>query len=138
MHTDDRLIESANFFEGKQVGIGVLRHVSYWPRLWNPFTPSWGEPYADIAKRMLAAVLDVRTAAEGHEAVCVSHQLPIWTLRRFVERRTLWHHPGRRECALASITSLRFEGTKLAGVDYAEPAAALIAQSRTAQTERGA
>ena len=30
---------------------------------------------------MLAAVEAAADAARGHEAVCVSHQLPIWTLR---------------------------------------------------------
>ena len=45
-----------------------------------------------------------RAPAEGHEAVCVSHQLPIWTLRRYVERKRLWHDPRRRQCGLASLT----------------------------------
>ncbi len=27
----------------------------HWPQLRNPFTPSWGEPYVEIAQRMLAA-----------------------------------------------------------------------------------
>ena len=35
---------------------------------------------------MLAAIHDARDAAAGHEAVLVCHQLPIWTVRRFVER----------------------------------------------------
>ena len=30
---------------------------------------------------MLAAVYDARDAARGHEAVIVSHQLPIWITR---------------------------------------------------------
>jgi broad specificity phosphatase PhoE len=138
--TDDRLIESDNFFEGKPVGPGdgAFRHPRYWRQLRNPFTPSWGEPYVEIAERMYAAVLDARKAAEGHEAVLVSHQLPIWTLRRHCERKRLWHDPRRRQCALASLTSIHFDGTTLAGVGYTEPAAELIATSKTAQTERGA
>ena len=55
---------------------------------------------------MFAALHAARVAAEGHEAVCVSHQLPIWTLRRYVERKRLWHDPRRRQCGLASLTSL--------------------------------
>jgi broad specificity phosphatase PhoE len=138
--TDERLIESANFFEGKRVSVGdgVLRNPRYWGVLWNPFRPSWGEPYREIAARMYAAVLAARDAAEGHEAVCVSHQLPIWTLRRYVEKRRMWHDPRRRECALASLTSLHFDGTELTGVTYAEPAAGLIAQSPTARSSKGA
>lgn len=124
---DDRLIEAANHFEGHTFGVGdgSLRRPEHWPYLWNPFRPSWGEPYEVIARRMLAAVADAREAAYGHEAVCVSHQLPIWVLRRRVEDRRLWHHPARRECALASITSLTYEGERVVEVSYAEPAAPL-------------
>jgi broad specificity phosphatase PhoE len=138
--TDDRLIESDNFFEGKRVSVGdgVLRNPRYWPRLWNPFRPSWGEPYREIADRMFAAVRDARAAAEGHEAVCVSHQLPIWTLRRYLQQQRMWHDPRRRECGLASLTSIHFEGDRVTGVTYAEPAASLVAQSPTAKTSKGA
>jgi broad specificity phosphatase PhoE len=138
--TDDRLIESANFFEGQAVGVGegALRDPRNWWQLRNPLRPSWGEPYREIAQRMYAAIMAARVAAEGHEAVCVSHQLPIWTLRRFVERQRLWHDPRRRQCALASLTSFHFEGAHLVGVSYAEPAAALVAQSATAKTAKGA
>ncbi|HWB37806.1 MAG TPA: histidine phosphatase family protein [Rugosimonospora sp.] len=138
--TDERLIETTNFFEGKRMGVGdgALRDPRNWWQLRNPVKPSWGEPYADIAKRMYAALMAARVAAEGHEAVCVSHQLSIWTLRRFVERKRLWHDPRRRQCALASFTSFHFDGAKLTGVSYTEPAAALVAQSASAQTAKGA
>ena len=129
IEVDDRLIESTNYFEGKRVAVGdgALRSPRFWPRLWNPFRPSWGEPYAEVASRMHAALLAARDAASGHEAVVVSHQLPIWTLRRYVEGRRLWHDPRRRECALASLTSFRFDGDRIAGIEYAEPAAHLVA-----------
>ncbi|MDP9239766.1 MAG: histidine phosphatase family protein [Actinomycetota bacterium] len=128
VHTDERLIEAGNFFEGRRFGVGdgVLRRPSVWPMLRNPFTPSWGEPYEQIADRMLAALLAAREAAEGHEAVCVSHQLPIVVLRRRVEGRRLWHDPRRRQCGLASLTSFAFEGEQVIHVGYAEPAAHLI------------
>ena len=53
--TDERLIEAANIFEGKPFGIGdgVLRHPSAWRHLWNPWKPSWGEPYVEQINRML-------------------------------------------------------------------------------------
>jgi broad specificity phosphatase PhoE len=126
LDTDERLIEAGNLFEGEKVSVGdgALRNPRNWPRLRNPFTPSWGEPYLDIAHRMLAAVHRARQAATGHEAVCVSHQLPIWTLRRFVEGRRLWHDPRRRQCGLASITSLEFRDEKLVGVRYSDPVSA--------------
>lgn len=137
---DERLIESANWFEGKRVspGDGSFRDPRNWWVLRDPVTPSWGEAYRLIAERMFAALHAARVAAEGREAVCVSHQLPIWTLRRYIERKRLWHDPRKRQCALASITSFRFEGAKVVGIDYAEPAAHLIALSPTARTAKGA
>jgi len=137
---DDRLIESLNMFEGKTFGVGdgALKHPRNWWSLRDPFTPSWGEPYTVIARRMYAALESARKAAEGHEAVCVSHQLPIWTLRRHVERKRLWHDPRKRQCGLASLTSFHFEGAKVVGVGYSEPAAHLVALSPTARTAKGA
>jgi len=126
IHTEDRLIEAGNRFEGKKVAVGdgALRSPANWPLLRDPFTPSWGEPYLQIAHRMFGAVHRARELAEGHEALCVSHQLPIWTLRRFVEGRRLWHDPRKRQCGLASLTSLVFTDTELTGLRYAEPAGA--------------
>jgi broad specificity phosphatase PhoE len=124
---DDRLIEAGNAFEGLRVGVGdgVLRAPQHWWKLRNPFRPSWGEPYVEIAARMLAAVEAARDAARGHEAVLVSHQLPIWTLRLHVEgRRRYAHDPRRRQCGLASVTSLTYDGDRMLGVAYAEPAGA--------------
>jgi broad specificity phosphatase PhoE len=124
--TDDRLIEAANAFEGKRVAIGdgALRSPKNWPLLRNPFRPSWGEPYLKIAQRMLAAIYRARGLADGHEAVCVSHQLPIWTVRRFLEGHRLWHNPTHRQCSLASLTSFVFDAELLVEIRYAEPAGA--------------
>ncbi|QLL08207.1 histidine phosphatase family protein [Mycobacterium vicinigordonae] len=123
--TDPDLIESANFFEGRKVGPGdgAWRDPRVWWQLRNPLRPSWGEPYAEIAARMATAADKARALAAGHEAVCVSHQLPVWTLRMHVSGNKLWHDPRRRQCALASVTTLVYEGDRLAGVEYAEPAA---------------
>ncbi len=137
--TDERLIEAGNWFEGKQFGVGdgALTHPGVWPKLRNPFRPSWGEPYQEIARRMTAALHDARERAAGHEALCVSHQLPIWTARRYAEGRKLWHDPRRRECALASLTSFHFDGARLTGISYSEPAADIVADSPVAD-EHGA
>jgi broad specificity phosphatase PhoE len=130
---DDRLIESASNFEGRSIAAGVRSFLA--PRslryLRNPFLPSWGEPYAETASRMLAAVTGARDEVRGHEAVCVSHQLPIYVLRRFVEGRRLWHRPDRRQCGLASITTLTWYGARLASVTYTEPAFALAGKAST-------
>ena len=58
------LIESANVFEGKRVspGDGALRDPRSWRQLRDPLTPSWGEPYEQIAARMMAAVHRARAA----------------------------------------------------------------------------
>ena len=124
--TDDRIIEAGNAFEGMVVGGGggVFRAPRNWWRLRNPFQPSWGEPYVEIAARMIAAVEAARDAAHGHEAVLVSHQLPIWTTRLHVEGRRFAHDPRRRQCSLASVTSLTYEDDRFVGVTYAEPAGA--------------
>jgi len=125
---DERVIESSNVFEGQKFGPGVktLRKPSAWRHLWNPLRPSWGEPYAEIAARMMAAIHDARDAASGHEAVIVSHQLPIWTTRLHVEDRSFLHDPRRRQCTLCSLTSLHFDGERLDKVTYSEPAGDLI------------
>ena len=124
--TDDRLIEAGNDFEGKTFGVGdgAMRRPANWWRLRNPWRPSWGEPYREIAARMVGAVATARDAARGHAAVLVSHQLPIWTLRLHLEGRSYLHDPRRRECGLASVTSLTYVGDRLTGIGYAEPAGA--------------
>lgn len=120
---DDRLIEAGNHFEGLTFGVGdgSLLRPQHWSQLRNPFRPSWGEPYRDIADRMLAAMATAAVSARGHEAVCVSHQLPIWVARRAAEHRHLWHHPGRRQCALGSVTSMTYQHGKITAISYAEP-----------------
>ncbi|HEX9033990.1 MAG TPA: histidine phosphatase family protein [Streptosporangiaceae bacterium] len=123
IEVDDRLIEPWNHFEGLRVSVGdgSLRSPKHWYYLRNPFLPSWGEPYREVAARVLAAAADAADAARGHEAVCVSHQLPIWVTRRSAEGRRLWHDPRRRQCSLGSVTSLTFTGDQLSSVSYAEP-----------------
>jgi broad specificity phosphatase PhoE len=121
---DERLIEAANAFEGTRFGRRSLADPATLWRLRNPLRPSWGEPYTEIAARMLRAVEDARDAARGHAAVCVSHQLPIWTVRMHLEGRRYAHDPRRRECGLASVTSVTYEGDRVVGTSYAEPAGA--------------
>jgi broad specificity phosphatase PhoE len=104
------------------VGDGALRDPRHWLALRNPFRPSWGEPYQQIASRMLTAMHCARERATGHEAVCVSHQLSICMLRRHLAGQRLWHNPRRRRCALASLTSLMFAGDALVDVVYSQPA----------------
>ncbi|ALV34283.1 histidine phosphatase family protein [Streptomyces sp. CdTB01] len=126
--TDERLIEADNVFQGKSFGVGdgALRKPANWKYLTNPFRPSWGEPYVDIVVRMMQALESAKEQARGHEAVLVSHQLPIWTVRSYVERRRLWHDPRKRQCTLASLTSFTYQGDKIVSVGYSEPAIDLV------------
>ena len=128
---DENLIEAENVFEGQRVSVGdgVLRQPQAWKHLYNPIKPSWGEPYKVVAARMRKAVANAREIAQGREAVLVSHQLPIWISRLDFEGRRFVHDPRRRQCNLASLTSLVFEDDKLAAVIYTEPSADLIVKA---------
>ncbi|MGH3097497.1 MAG: histidine phosphatase family protein [Streptosporangiales bacterium] len=133
---DDRLIEPWNRFEGLSFGVGdgSWRHPRYWQYVMNPFKPSWGEPYREVVERMLGVLSTVRAAAAGREAVCVTHQLPIEVTRRALTGQRLWHRPDRRQCSLASVTSLTYADDSVVDVSYAEPALAIPAD----EEERGA
>jgi broad specificity phosphatase PhoE len=126
--TNSDLIEAENIFEGKRVSVGdgVLKQPKTWRHLWNPFKPSWGEPYDTVATRMSAAIESARAQAQGREAVLVSHQLPIWIARLAAENRRLWHDPRSRQCTLASVTSLTFDDEGLVAITYSEPSRDLL------------
>ncbi|NBU56892.1 MAG: histidine phosphatase family protein [Actinobacteria bacterium] len=131
IHTDERLIEAGNIFEGKkfELGSGVLRHPAFWKHLYNPWKPSWGEPYEEQISRMLAAIFAANKAAGGKDAIVVSHQLPIWIARSAIEGRRLLHDPRKRECTLASVTSFHFDDEgMISGTSYLEPAKHLLPQ----------
>lgn len=126
--SDERLIEAGNVFQGKTFGVGdgALKRPENWKHLVNPFQPSWGEPYIEQVVRMMGALDAAKDAARGHEAVAVSHQLPIWIVRSFVEKRRLWHDPRKRQCTLASLTTFTYRGDKIVSVGYSEPARDLV------------
>ncbi|MFE3451394.1 histidine phosphatase family protein [Nonomuraea sp. NPDC059194] len=123
--TDERLIEAGNVLEGRKIA-RLMRSPGNFRHFWHPGRPSWGEPYVQVVARMRAMVDSARAEVRGHEAVLVSHQLPIWMIRMAAEGRRLWHDPRRRQCALASLTTFTFEGDRLVSVGYSEPAAALV------------
>jgi broad specificity phosphatase PhoE len=122
--TEHDLIESENVFEGERVspGDGALRNPRNWKYLINPWRPSWGEPYNQVAARMRRALGVARNAGVGHEVVCVSHQLPVEILRRSMLGRRLPHDPRRRMCDLASLNTFVFDGEDLVDWRYWEPA----------------
>jgi broad specificity phosphatase PhoE len=125
--TDERVIEAENYLQGLKVSFpGLLRRPRFWWYFRNVFKPTWGEPYREIVARMRLAMKDTVDAAAGHEAVIVSHQLPIWMARCDAEGRRLFHDPRKRECTLASITSFSYVGSRVTSVSYREPAADLL------------
>lgn len=122
VHTRDDILEAGNTFEGLRTKgwRSQLINPIRWRHMTNPLEPSWGEPYQEIFERMWSAVEDARNKAEGHEAVMVSHQLPIVMVQRHVQGKRLAH--ASRNCDLASVTSLVFEGDSVVDWAYSTPA----------------
>lgn len=128
IHTDDRLIEPTNKFEGTSVrGANLLTRPEAWPWMVNPLRPSWGEPYASIAERMLAAIEDAWEATDGGDVALVTHQLPIWMMHRTLAGERLYHDPRKRRCTLSSVTTLEKRGNRFVEVGYQDPARELAA-----------
>jgi broad specificity phosphatase PhoE len=136
---DDRVIEAANYFEGLRLSFsGALRHPRNWLYFRNPFRPSWGEAYTEILARMRPAMRDAADAALGHEAVVVTHQLPIWVARTDAEGRRMAHDPRKRQCTLGSVTLFSFIDAHVTSVSYSEPAAELLRPHQTKKFVAGA
>lgn len=124
VHTDDDIVEAGNRFEGLRTKgwRSQLWHPVRWPLMVNPTLPSWGEHYDDILARMMDAIERARLNAEGHEAILVSHQLPIVTVQRYARGWSLAHNPANRRCDLASVSSLIFRDDQIADFVYSTPA----------------
>ena len=131
VRTDPRVIEAESKLQGQPISAqpALLLKPNNLRHLANPFGPSWGEPYGQQVERMVEAIKSARAAAEGAEAVIVSHQSPIWTTRLFLEGRSYLHDPRKRQCTLASVTTLIFDNTTLVGVGYREPAGELLGRA---------
>ena len=55
VHLDDRVIEAGQRLRGpagRRAATGILKHPRLYPKMLNPFRPSWGEPYVEIVERM--------------------------------------------------------------------------------------
>lgn len=120
--TREDILEAGNTFEGLRTKgwRSQLINPVRWRHMTNPLEPSWGEPYQEIFQRMWGAVENARDTAEGHEAVLVSHQLPIVMVQRHVQGKPLAH--ASRNCDLASVTSLVFDGGDVVDWAYTTPA----------------
>ena len=63
VHTEERLIEPTNRFEGKRMNRRTLADPRHWHLLRNPRTPSWGEPFTSIRSRTTRASGAARSRA---------------------------------------------------------------------------
>jgi len=132
--TDERLIEPYNIFEGRKLNaktIAIRPHLAF--HLRNPMTPSWGEPYVAVVKRMMEAINDIEQKVESGDVALVTHQLPIWMVHRHLAGQRLAHDPRKRRCALSSITTIeRNAQGEWVEVDYRDPAASIVSKDHGA------
>jgi broad specificity phosphatase PhoE len=127
IEVDERLNEGLNDFQGTRLSIKkVLTDPAIWKMLYNPFRPSWGEPYRDIAARMMEVAEDSWNSVDEGEVVLVTHQVAIWILHRSVAGIPLPHLPHQRRCSLSSITTIKKVAEKWKEESYREPAADLL------------
>lgn len=127
IRTDERLLEAWNYYKGQRIGHGQASALDWrnLRRYLNLRRPGWGEPYADIAARMTDFAFETADRYAGASVIVVSHESPIWTLRRYLETGKASSNVLTRGVGLASVTALSIEpGThRLVRVAYADPAA---------------
>lgn len=128
LQTEGRVIEPTNWFEGKpnHGPDAAFKKPQNWHKFWNPFRPSWGEPYRSVANRMRTAMNDLYDSTEGGDIVVVSHQSPIWMAHLDIAGKPLFHDPRKRRCDLSSITSFERHDGRWVEVAYRNPAAPLL------------
>lgn len=138
--TDERVTEAGNKLQGRVFSASASSFAD--PRVWwhlrNPLKPSWGEPYRQVARRMHEVIHEAAVAADGHEALIVSHQQPIWMARLAAEGRRLVHDPRKRQCGLASLTSFTVVDGRITAVSYADPCADLVPAKKSRKFVAGA
>jgi len=124
---DERLLEGLNDFEGSAMSFGRLfREPSVWKKLYNPWKPSWGEPYREISQRVMALAEDAWNSVDEGEVMLVSHQVVIWILHRSIAGIPLPHLPHQLRCSLSSINTVKKVADCWKEESYREPAADLL------------
>jgi broad specificity phosphatase PhoE len=135
IESEEKIIEPTNIFEGHSVNLKTIaRNPRFLLKLYNPYRPSWGEPFILIQRRMVEAMKRAWDSTASGEVAMVSHQLPIWMVHRYAAGRRLSHDPRSRRCELSSITSFEFQDGILKEVSYQDPAKHL----RLTAVDRGA
>jgi broad specificity phosphatase PhoE len=117
---EPNLIETITHLEGGPADWRVFRKPRNLRYFVNPLRPSWGEPYPQVRRRMLAAIDRIRREHPGAESVAVSHMSPILIARLMIEgvRRPPW--ATGTACARASVTTLVFDGERYVETVYVE------------------
>ena len=117
--TDERLIESGNTFEG--VGRTVwhlFSNPAHWWRFRNPLKPSWGESFAEIRVRVMSAITDAVSGAEGREIAIVTHQTPVMVARLALAKRRVPPWLAGSPCATGSVSTLVLEDGAVLSASY--------------------
>lgn len=127
LNIDERLNEGLNQFQGSRLNLRrIVTDPSIWKLFSNPWRPSWGEPYRDIAARMRDVAEDAWNSVDEGEVVLVTHQVAIWILHRSIAGIPLPHMPHERRCSLSSVTTVKKVADKWKEESYREPAADLL------------
>lgn len=125
--SDERIIEAGNEFRGRRIGHGdgALWRPENLRLVRNLWIPSWGESYRHIASRMAAFARETIWRHPDEQVVAVSHESPIWSFRHLLETGRPEHNMLLRHVALASVTSVTFDGDtgRVMSITYADPAA---------------
>lgn len=120
--TDERIIESGTTVEG--IGRSVtafVRSPRHWWHFRNPWGPSWGESFADIRARMLAAIDDAVEQSGGREIAVVSHQTPVLVARLALARRRVPPWLSFTPCGTGSVTTLVLDEGRVLEASYFAP-----------------
>ena len=120
--TDERLIESGTTLEGVgKTVMAFMRSPRHWWALRNPLTPSWGETFAEIKMRMMAAIDEAVRVAGGREVVIVSHQTPVLVARAALHKRRGPPWLGGAPCATGSVTTMEVKDGAVVAASYYAP-----------------
>jgi broad specificity phosphatase PhoE len=117
------LIEASSKLEGGdfRMDASIFTKPAAWRYLVNPFRPSWGEPFVEVADRVEDVIRRAATLDGPGDVALVSHQLPIWMAHRRAVGKPLFHNPGGRRCALSSVTSFVLDSDGFREVGYIAP-----------------